>query len=119
MKYTRIKKAWFHNLKAVKIFKIVFLLSLFLLWLICFLALDDSPLLKLQQKQFIISSPSLLSHLNILEVFECPEAPDEPEEPDDGPGHAHVVEALRDCLALAPGRLALATCHLLPLLLTT
>ena len=97
-----------HNLKAVEIFESVFLLSLFLLWLICFLALDDSPLLNLQQ-----NSPSshhthhsLSSHLNLLEVFEGPEAPDEPEEPDHSPGHAHVVEALGDCLALAPGRLA-------------
>ena len=39
-------------------------------------------------------------------MFEGPKAPDEPEEPDQGPGHAHVVEALGDCLALAPGRLA-------------
>ena len=38
-------------------------------------------------------------------MFEGPEAPDEPEEPDEGPGHAHVVEALGDCLALAPGSL--------------
>ena len=39
-------------------------------------------------------------------MFEGPEAPDEPKEPDEGPCHAHVVEALGDCLALAPGRLA-------------
>ena len=44
----------YNHLKAVKIFKSVFLLSLFLLWLICFLALDDSPLLKLQQEQFTV-----------------------------------------------------------------
>lgn len=39
-------------------------------------------------------------------MFEGPEAPDEPEEAGEGPGHAHVVEALGDGLALAPGRLA-------------
>ena len=49
---------------------------------------------------------SLPSHLNLLEVFEGSEAPDEPEDADHSPGHAHVVEALGDCLALAPGRLA-------------
>ena len=77
------------------------------MWLICFLALDDSPLLKLQQKQMISSPKSpLLSHLNLLEVFEGPEAPDEPEDADHSPGHAHVEKALGDCLALAPGRLA-------------
>ena len=39
-------------------------------------------------------------------MFEGSEAPDEPEEAGQGPGHAHVVEALGDGLALAPGRLA-------------
>ena len=39
-------------------------------------------------------------------MFECPGAPDQPEEAYQGPGHAHVVEALGDGLALAPGRLA-------------
>ena len=39
-------------------------------------------------------------------MFEGPEAPEEPERADHSPGHAHVVEALGDCLALAPGRLA-------------
>ena len=52
------------------------------------------------------NSLSLVSHLNLLEVFEGSEAPDEPEEAGEGPGHAHVVEALSDGLALAPGRLA-------------
>ena len=39
-------------------------------------------------------------------MFESSDAPDQPEETDEGPGHAHVVETLSDCLALAPGRLA-------------
>ena len=39
-------------------------------------------------------------------MFEGSEAPDEPDRADHSPGHAHVVEALGDCLALAPRRLA-------------
>ena len=39
-------------------------------------------------------------------MFESSDSPDQPEEADEGPGHAHVVEALGDCLALAPGSLA-------------
>ena len=39
-------------------------------------------------------------------MFESSDSPDQPEEADEGPGHAHVVETLSDCLALAPGRLA-------------
>ena len=87
--------------------------------LVFLLFLDDSPLLKLKHKVrllsnlqaevLIISSSSLLppeSHLNLLELSEGSDAPDEPEEADEGPGHAHVVKAFCDCLALAPGRLA-------------
>ena len=87
--------------------------------LVFFLFLDDSPLLKLKHKVrllsnlqaevLIISSSSLLppeSHLNLLELSEGSDAPDEPEEADEGPGHAHVVKAFCDCLALAPGHFA-------------
>ena len=63
------------------------------------------------KSDYYISHRPPESHLNLLEVFECSDAPDQPEETDEGPGHAHVVEALGDCLALAPGHLAAVRCH--------
>ena len=43
-------------------------------------------------------------------MFESSDSPDKPEEAEEGPGQTHVVEALSDCLTLAPSRLAAVHC---------